>query len=1468
MEERANTTGATRLLWSLVLGLGLALGLLWALMPGPAVEAQAVNPGFTVDLFHGRVWGKVGPGELVTVTGPGSVYGAARADATGFFWTPLWDSTAGTEVAINDGDTFNFYVDGALDATITARDVTGQVDVLNDRVTGNIPGVSAGTAVTVTLKDWSGGEPEPGAPQATVTTDGSGNFTADFSGSVNISPMYWATVDYAVGSAVRDHLSSAGVFLVDSYQTVEGYAQPGQTVTATIYAGTSSVDEVVSGTADKIRGNYVLQPSVASLDPGDLVEVDLGGGTVISTIVASLSLHVDADADVVTGTAPAGESVRVFFWRWEGDENHYYEVNTTASGGGLYTADFSSQVDLPRSAWVNAAVSDVEGDETGLWGGDTFIGADLTKDNAWARVDAGGVPVTATLYTGTNTYTWNGTSYTQYHYVGGIWFDDGTGNPVDIQAGHVITFASPTWSDSMVAANVTLDYDVEDDRVTGNAPAGHGEVHAGQWESWRYPINGQAVQTVTLASPFNVTFADFDLRYGGWVDFYHFNNDGYETFVSYPLPYVLVEMPHGVGGNVFVPNEATTATLYYSDGVTVKAQDTIDRDDDPIRFWLDSWGRERFEVGDWVTVTGESGWEAGVQVVGLTVAADEATDRMWGRGPVGLLYAHWDDWPGLDGRDDFVPTDGSGNYVIDWSAYGVDVLTGHNMRTYYIAPDGNQVSQNILKPSVGVHKRSEGQPAVGGNFAYWIQYSSHGRADATDVVLTDTLPANTTYVTDSSGFPTHVNGNVITWSLGTVPANSNAQFLLVAAVGSGASGTLQNQVEIYAPGDDYPFDNSDTSDDDVQTADVNLRVEKWGHHSEPAPGYDFTYHIEYRNDGGTGSGIVTLTDTMPTSTTFVSHYSPDPLWNLVGVVGNRVVFTRPVIPGWYGDWLRLTLHLSDTVSEGTDLDNVIEIGTTNETGGLDNNVYTHTMQARSPFLNVGVDKEFGAGITAPGHDVTYWIHYRNHSNTPAHGVLITDTLPTGMTFVTSSLNVQQNGVWQDIPFPPTSTTSSQVVWGLGTLNPAEDSETRGSIRLVLRIAPSVAAGTVLTNEVEIAPTVAGVYTDDDDADDRDQVAITVQDAGPNLMIRKRGRWQGGPPWQIEYDFEFLNIGTTSLQGLTVTDTYPLSTTLDSADLWWGGTITFTHNAANRQAIWQMDETLGLGDSVGGRLRVDVDPAIERGRLLTNVIEITVPPGDVNPQDNTCTDVRTTGPDLYVVKTGPSLWDELGEVLTFTLRYGNQAERWEDSTDWGGTVTVTDTLPAGMAYVTSTQRYCGGPQCPYITPDIVGDQLVFDVGPQGENWWNEIYLAVQVTGTAQYGDVFVNDAVIASSNPASDVEPYYGNNSDAATVNPSCILLSSVSFTYAPLEPVIRSPVVFTATHLPPGATTPITYAWNFGDGSTGSGATPSHTYTVSGTKRVRLTAYNRCTPAGVSATPVDIEVGPLSIFLPLVMRSS
>lgn len=66
-----------------------------------------------------------------------------------------------------------------------------------------------------------------------------------------------------------------------------------------------------------------------------------------------------------------------------------------------------------------------------------------------------------------------------------------------------------------------------------------------------------------------------------------------------------------------------------------------------------------------------------------------------------------------------------------------------------------------------------------------------------------------------------------------------------------------------------------------------------------------------------------------------------------------------------------------------------------------------------------------------------------------------------------------------------------------------------------------------------------------------------------------------------------------------------------------------------------------------------------------------------------------------------------------------------------------------------------------------------------------------------------------------------------------------------------------------------TYAWTFGDASTGVGATPTHTYLVEGTYAVSVTATNGCSQSGSTSKNVVVQStgGPLAVFWTATMGS-
>jgi PKD repeat protein len=84
--------------------------------------------------------------------------------------------------------------------------------------------------------------------------------------------------------------------------------------------------------------------------------------------------------------------------------------------------------------------------------------------------------------------------------------------------------------------------------------------------------------------------------------------------------------------------------------------------------------------------------------------------------------------------------------------------------------------------------------------------------------------------------------------------------------------------------------------------------------------------------------------------------------------------------------------------------------------------------------------------------------------------------------------------------------------------------------------------------------------------------------------------------------------------------------------------------------------------------------------------------------------------------------------------------------------------------------------------------------------------------------------------------------------PSPNQLPIAAFTANPSATTVGSPVSFngSASSDPDGSI--VSYAWQYGDGSTGSGVTTQHAYATAGTYTVRLTVTDNYSRAGDTAT--------------------
>jgi len=204
------------------------------------------------------------------------------------------------------------------------------------------------------------------------------------------------------------------------------------------------------------------------------------------------------------------------------------------------------------------------------------------------------------------------------------------------------------------------------------------------------------------------------------------------------------------------------------------------------------------EVGDWVTYTIRFSNTGTFPAYGVRVEdiwPDRLSSTSWQTAghPIELLV---DDPPRLLWRA--LQPLGAG----DW---GLITITGRldpaatwppqliltntaKIRSYQAEPpDGDPnvavVTNTVWLASPYVVKTGPTLALPGELLTYTIEYGNLGLLPAEGVRMTDTLPANTTYVADTSGLTTTVGAGWVAWDVGTLPSDTiGLAFTLVVSV--------------------------------------------------------------------------------------------------------------------------------------------------------------------------------------------------------------------------------------------------------------------------------------------------------------------------------------------------------------------------------------------------------------------------------------------------------------------------------------------------------------------------------------------------------------------------------------------------------------------------------------------------------------------------------------------------------------
>ena len=658
--------------------------------------------------------------------------------------------------------------------------------------------------------------------------------------------------------------------------------------------------------------------------------------------------------------------------------------------------------------------------------------------------------------------------------------------------------------------------------------------------------------------------------------------------------------------------------------------------------------------------------------------------------------------------------------VADVAGYEIEIDSANN---------SDSVLLELVESDLVIVKEGNIDPVNAGDpLTYTLTVTNNGPDSAAGVTVVDTLPSDVTFVSgDVDGNAGQVNFDlgtgVLTANLGGMTNGQVSVVTVNVSVGANPANTLSNTATVSAtPNTDSNLANNSSSITTAVTRFVDLAISKVAS-GTPISGQDVTYSLTVTNTGATDAADVVVTDALDDDLTFVS-FSPLTSGATHSLAGQDLTIdVGTLLAG-----AAVTFEFVATIDAAAvgNIPNSATVATSDTDTVPSNNTDAMSITALNQ-VDLILGKSVDLATAVPGLDqlvYTFTVSHDTDSVSDGNTVIVTDTIPTGLTGVVINAPTAD-----DTTYDP----------GTGNLTVQYDVFPNGETR-VFTLTANVqedATGTVVNTAV-----VSSLGTDLDPANNSASASTTLTPDFDVQVSKVADDPNSIPDDTVVYTVTVTNTGPSTAPGVILTDVLPAGVTLVSATMGGqtgvesAGTITFP------------SVNIASGDTATAVITVTVDTLTDGLISNTASVQDLSGAGENNTANNSdAADVNIVAEaDLGVSKAVSSTASQVGGALTYTIDVTNSGPSSASN------VVVTDTLPVGVTFVSGT-----GPSGEVLTE--VGGVVTANVPTMAAGTSGTMTITVNIEAGA--ASSITNNVVVSS------------DTGDSNTVNDSAVANTTV-----------------------------------------------------------------------------------------------